>query len=69
MPAFLAKKYYCHTCKKGCTRRDKHKCPDKCLSCFKTEHDTGDKITWTNATEHFSVKSATTSIFRSVLTI
>ena len=44
MPSFLAKKYYCHTCKKGYTRRDKHKCPGKCLSCFKTEQHTGDKI-------------------------
>ena len=44
MHAFLAKDYYCHTCKKGYTRRDKHKCPNKCLSCFKTEQHTGDKI-------------------------
>ena len=45
MPAFLAKDHYCHTCKKGYTHRDKHKCPDKCLACFKTEHHNGDKIT------------------------
>ena len=44
MPAFLSKNYYCHTCKKGYTRRDKHKCPDKCLSCFKAEKHTGDNI-------------------------
>ena len=44
MPAFLSKKYYCHTCKKGYTHRDKHKCPDKCLSCFKAEKHTGDNI-------------------------
>ena len=44
MPAFLAKDYYCHTCRKGYTRRDKHKCPDKCLACFKTEKHTGGKI-------------------------
>ena len=44
MPAFLAKDYYCHTCKKGYTRRNKHRCPNKCLSCFKTEQHTGDKI-------------------------
>ena len=44
MPAFLSKKYYCHTCKKGYTRRDKHKCPHKCLSCFKAEKHTGDNI-------------------------
>ena len=40
MPAFLAKDYYCHTCKKGYTRRDKHKCPNKCLACFKPEKHT-----------------------------
>ena len=44
MPAFLSKKYYCHTCKKGYTRRDKHKCPDKCLACFKTEKHVGDNM-------------------------
>ena len=26
--------YYCHECKKTYTKRDKHKCPSKCLSCF-----------------------------------
>ena len=26
--------YYCHECKKACTKKDKHKCPSKCLSCF-----------------------------------
>ena len=36
MPGFLGKKYYCDTCKKSYTRRDKHKCPSKCLSCFKS---------------------------------
>ena len=44
MPAFLSKKYYCHTCKKGYTRRDKHKCPDKRLACFKAEKHVGDNI-------------------------
>ena len=44
MPAFLGKDYYCHTCKKSYKCRNKHKCPLKCLSCFKTEHHTGDKI-------------------------
>ena len=24
----------CRECKKACTKRDKHKCPSKCLSCF-----------------------------------
>ena len=26
--------YYCHECKKAYTKRDKHKGPSKCLSCF-----------------------------------
>ena len=26
--------YYCHKCKKAYTKRGKHKCPSKCLSCF-----------------------------------
>ena len=45
MPDFLGKDYYCHTCKKSYTQRNKQRCPLKCLSCFKTEHHTGDKIT------------------------
>ena len=44
MPAFLSKDYYCHTCKKGDTHRDRHKCPDKCLACFKAEKHVGDNI-------------------------
>ena len=35
MPGFLAKNYYCHTCKKSYTKRDCHKCPSKCIACFK----------------------------------
>ena len=35
MTGFLNVSYYCHSCKKSYTRRDKHKCPQKCLSCFK----------------------------------
>ena len=42
MPGFLSKKYYCHTCKSAYTRRDKHKCPNKCLACYKLEKHTGD---------------------------
>ena len=34
MTAFLDVAYYCHSCKKAYTRRDKHKCPQKSLSCF-----------------------------------
>ena len=32
--------YYCHECKKAYTKRDKHKCPSKCLSCFTYTKDT-----------------------------
>ena len=34
MTAFYNRPYYCHECKKTYTKRDKHKCPSKCLSCF-----------------------------------
>ena len=35
MTGFLCKDYYCHTCKKTYKKRDCHKCPRKCLACFK----------------------------------
>ena len=34
LTAFYDSPYYCHECKKCYTKRDKHKCPSKCLSCF-----------------------------------
>ena len=34
LTAFYDTPYYCHDCKKAYTKRDKHKCPSKCLSCF-----------------------------------
>ena len=34
MTAFYDTPYYCNECKKAYTKRDKHKCPSKCLSCF-----------------------------------
>ena len=34
LTAFYDTPYYCHECKKAYTKRDKHKCPPKCLSCF-----------------------------------
>jgi hypothetical protein len=37
MPGLLCKAYYFHTCKKPYTTRDKHKCPTKCLACFKSD--------------------------------
>ena len=40
LTAFYNSPYYCHECKKAFTRRDKHKCPSKCLSCFTYNKDT-----------------------------
>ena len=40
MTAFYDSPYYCHECKKTYTKRDKHKCPSKCLSCFTYKKDT-----------------------------
>ena len=34
LTVFYDTPYYCHECKKAHTKRDKHKCPSKCLSCF-----------------------------------
>ena len=34
LTAFYDSPYYCHVCKKAYTKRDKHKFPSKCLSCF-----------------------------------
>ena len=47
MTAFKDTPYYCHECKKAYTKRDKHKCLSKCLSCFiylKGEKCSGDSI-------------------------
>ena len=47
MTGFMNTPYYCHECKKAYTKRDKHKCPSKCLSCFvysKGEKCSGDFI-------------------------
>ena len=40
LTAFYGTPYYCHECKKAYTKRDKHKCPSKCLSCFIYTKDT-----------------------------
>ena len=40
LTAFYDTPYYCHECKKAYTKRDKHKCPSKCLSCFTYMKDT-----------------------------
>ena len=34
LTAFYDTPYYCHECKKAYTKRGKHKCQSKCLSCF-----------------------------------
>ena len=34
LTAFYNSPYYCHECKKAYTKKDKHRCPLKCLSCF-----------------------------------
>ena len=34
LTAFCDTPYYCHECEKAHTKRDKHKCPSECLSCF-----------------------------------
>ena len=40
LTAFYDTPYYCHECKKAYIKRDKHKCPSKCLSCFTYTKDT-----------------------------
>ena len=34
LTGFYDTPYYCHECEKAYTKRDKHKCPSKSLSCF-----------------------------------
>ena len=34
MPAFFARKMYCHTCKKGYDKMIDHSCPDSCKLCY-----------------------------------
>ena len=48
LTAFYDTHYYCQECKKAYTKRDKHKCLSKCLSCFTYAKDTkceGNEIT------------------------
>ena len=61
LTAFYDTPYYCHECKKAYTKRDKHKCPSKCLSCFTYMKDTkceGKEIICKSATENSSVRGA-----------
>ena len=39
LTAFYNSAYYCHDCKKTYTKKNKHKCPSKCLSCFTYNKD------------------------------
>ena len=61
LTAFYDTLYYCHKCKKAYTKRDKHKCPSKCLSCFTYRKDTkceGKEIIAKSATENSSARGA-----------
>ena len=56
LTAFYDTPYYCHECKKACTKRDKHKCPSKCLSCFTYAKDKkceGNEITCSKCNRKF----------------
>ena len=56
MTAFYNSPYYCHECKKAYTKRDKHKCPAKCLSCstyFKNKKCEGNEITCSKCNRKF----------------
>ena len=56
MTAFYDSPYYCHECKKAYTKRDKHKCPAKCLSCFtyfKNKKCEGNEITCSKCNRKF----------------
>ena len=48
--------YYCYESKKAYTKRDKHKCPSKCLSCItyaKDEKCEGNEITYSKCNRKF----------------
>ena len=48
--------YYCFDCKKAYTKRDKYKCPSKCLSCFTYAKDKkceGNEITCSKCNRKF----------------
>ena len=56
LTAFYDTPYYCHECKKAYTKRDKHKCPLKCLSCFthaKYKKCEGNEITCSKCNRKF----------------
>ena len=56
LTAFYDSPYYCHECKKAYTKRDKHRCPSKCLSCFtyaKDKRCEGNEITCSKCNRKF----------------
>ena len=56
LTAFYDTPSYCHECKKAYTKRDKHKCPSKCLSCFTHAKDRkcgGNEITYSKCNRKF----------------
>ena len=69
MTAFLDVAYYCHSCKKSYTRHDKHKCPQKCLACFKYFPD-GNKCKGKDVTiivSNVIVFSMVTAVLKTIL--
>ena len=61
LTAFYDSPYYCHDCKKAYTKRDKHKCPSKCLFCFtyaKDKKSQGNKITSSKSNRKSLVRGA-----------
>ena len=57
MTAFYDSPYYCNECKKAYTKRDKHSCPLKCLSCFHTKKCYGVEIVCKKCNRKFFGKS------------
>ena len=56
MTAFYNSPYYCHKCKKAYIKRDKHKCPSKCLSFStypKGKKCEGNEIIWEKCNRKF----------------
>ena len=61
LTTFYDTPYYCHECKKAYTKRNKHKCPSECLSCFTYAKDKkceGNEITCSKCNRNSSVSGA-----------
>ena len=64
LTAFYDTPYYCNERKKAYIRRDKHKCPSKCLSCFTHAKDKkceGNEITCSKCNRKFFGKRCFTN--------